>query len=203
MKRDFKLQSKLLILFTLLLCVQSCDYIREQKSLNSQKSPEIKPLTQHEISKIEEKKKKNTDDSLSILLSNRYPSAYNLDSLKYSFTIVLQDALEKSEKILYIRETFLKDIERLNSEKYISLYSFFPKTFLKLRISPKLFDLLYKEVVPFGYDKILSVIIKVDSMSTIQAELSCLDSDDGVRLGVTSNLDPVYFLRGELIDFYL
>ena len=187
----------------LLSSFTSCDYIRKKNSLKDVKTSENTSLTKDEIKEIKETKIKNTNDSLSKLLLLRYPSAYNLDSLKFSFTYIFQEALEKSSNVLYIRESYLRDIENIDDQKFLSIYNYFPKTLGKLRISPELYDRLLKEIKPSGFYRRSGIVLKVSELFPVHADVTCTDLGDEVHLGINLTIDPFYYLKGELIDFYI
>src|ERR1035437_2429086 len=169
-----------LIFIILLYNSTSCDYIREKNSMKAMRTSENIPLTKDEIKEIEESKIKNTNDSLSKLLLGRYPFAYNLDSLKHSFTYIFQEALEKSLNVLYIRESYLSDIEKINDQKILSIYNYYPKTLGKLSISPQLYDRLLEEIEPSVYTQRCSIVLRVNELFPVHADVSCTDLGDEV-----------------------
>lgn len=202
MRSYSKLHLGFLIFIILQSSFTSCDYIRERNSIKDMITAEKITLTEDKINTIKETKFNNANDSLSKLLIGRYPNAYDLDSLNFSFTYIFQEALEKSSNVLYIRESLLRDIEKINDQKILSVYKYFPKTLGKLSISPQLYDRLLKEIEPFGFYRKISVVLKVSELSPIHADVSSTDEEE-VRLGINLTTEPFYYIKGELIDFYL
>lgn len=130
-----------------------------------------------------------------------YPSAYNLDSLKFAYTIVFQKSLNKSNNLLYIREAFIRDIEQDNKETYLILSTFFPKTLLKLGINQFQFEQIYKQYLDDEYMNRLCIVLNVNKLQSILTDITASESSEDSKLYLQVGSEHLYYIKGKLLSY--
>jgi hypothetical protein len=187
MKKIINSTCGLLIILNLIFTFESCT----SKSEESYQKKVIKEKAESEKQAELEKKQSNINDSLKSLLFNRYSTVTNLDSIGYySYTYIYQNLLKKSNQMLFMREAFIVDIEKINENYLISINCFYRNIFGKFVINSQLSSRLNNELEETKKIAKCCVVVKVTELTSNKMDLP--DEKSG----------PFYLLKGELIDYY-
>jgi hypothetical protein len=158
------------------------------------------------------------NDSLGTELFKKYPNALNVDTIQNSYTLFFQDLLEKSSNYIFVKEAYIEDVQRLNGNILITVYSISPKMVVNLYLKPQMAKVLIsrlqindtylsccliafiKEVIPVHSN--LAAKIEDFSYTPDKNMVSDEDIRDYVHINLNPSFSPIYFVKGDLIDFY-
>ena len=149
-----------------------------------------------------------------------FPTALKSDSIEDCYTYYIEELLEKSSGLLFIEDGFINDIESRGGNAYlITINSSSPKIIGKFQVNQQLSNRLMKEVKPrdtyenaclvVKVSRILPIknnlLINIDEFST-SGESNRVSADEirkNVHIGINSGDEAFYYIKGELIDYYL
>jgi hypothetical protein len=216
------MEKKLLILLTLTLTFVGCNFSNLRETMIKRKelhTIQNEPERKKAIEEKDKEKQKAQNDSLVKTLLGRFSMALKTDSIEYSYTYHVQELLEKSSDILFFKEADIKDIERATGYYLITVYSFFPEIVGQFKVNPRLSDRLLRELKRKDDLEMGCLVVKVDEILPVKTDIllnieefyktgdSNLVSEDDIKNNVHIKLNagtsPFYFIKGELIDFYL
>jgi hypothetical protein len=218
MKTLIKLNRGLVLVLVTLLTFESCTSKREPNNLEENLSVKTQAESQSNSSLENWKINQSFNDSIGIELYKQHPNALNVDTIQDSYTLFFQDLLGKSSNLIFVKEAFIKDVRRHNGNFIITVYSYSPEMVINLYLNSQMAKELtskleindtylsccliafIKEIIPVNTD----LVAKIDDFSYVPEDNNVSDEDirDYVHIGFNSSFSPVYFVKGDLVDFY-
>lgn len=213
-----KLNRGLVLVLVTLLTFESCNSRREPNNLEENLPVKTQADSQSDSRLENFRINQAFNDSIGTKLFKKHPNALNVDTIQDSYTLFFQDLLEKSSNLIFIKEAFIKDVRRYNKNFIITVYSYYPEMVVNLYLNPQMAKELtsklqindtylsccliafIKEIIPVNTD----LAAKIDDFSFIPDDNKVSDEDikDYVHIGFNSSFSPIYFVKGDLVDFY-
>jgi hypothetical protein len=210
------------LLIIVLLSLECCNSRNQSIDQERTNSVPPQPFSHEDSLRNKWKADDRFNDSLGIELLKKYPTSLNMDTIQNSFTIFFQNLLEKSTNLIYVKEAFIEDIEKQNGNLIISVYSYYPSMVGRYRTD----SLLAKQLVSNlkmddtfisccyianvkGFIPVhTELVTQIDKFSLTPEDpennvITENDISDYVHLNLDDSSLPFYFIKGELIDFYI
>ena len=209
----------LLILFTLILIFGACTSKEEKIKKQDIQTKQTETESPKVIKEKQIDEQTAIKESLRKKLLESYPTVLNVDSVRHSFTYVFQNLLEKSSSLLYLKDALIRDVEAATGYYIVTVYNYFPQIAGKFKVYPEVSKRLLKELNPKRSYTKCCIVVKVRELMPIKTDVelridefdntseSSRVSEDDIRNNVHISFDsevlPFYFIKGDLIDFYL
>jgi hypothetical protein len=202
-------------IFLLFYC-ESCTSKKEKIRQQEIKVKQLEIEKGKEAEKLEEQKDQEFNDSIILSISKKNPLAVNLDTIEYKLTYFFQDLLEKSSNLVFIKEAWIKDLEKYKDYYLISVYTYSPEMYGKFRVNSALSGQLLKKIKSDDTYEKLCLVVKVNTLVPINNELVAQiekfsftpedntvnesDVSDYFHLEFNSSFNPFYLVTGDLLE---
>ena len=210
----------ILILVLISLLSESCSLKSERLKQREGQVTLNEAEKKRETEKIERQRNETFNDSVTLIIKNTCPSAFDFDTVEYRFTYFFQSLLEKSSNLIFIKEARIENIEKFKDTYIVHVSSYSPQMFGKFKLSQSLSKRILTELESNDYNEDCCLIVKINKLIPVNSEIVAqidkfsltpeeedyvTESDvrDYVHLSFDSSLDVGYLLSGEILDYAL